>query len=169
MGSVDPAVLLPILTSGTTGPSRCRATDADWSRAVELRLGGADGVAPRRTSRSHVALFTSASRLLYGASSRTAASCSASSTRRTSPLTMVKPLLAPVATMVGWCVVLYMATSSSGSCAPGCRCCARRVALGAAVATRALLDLQIDPLATAAGCWVWDSSAAAVRSTACRW
>ena len=76
------------------------------------------------------------------------------------PLTMVRPLVAPFATMVGWSVVLYMATFVVWHLRRWVPALQRSAALSAllvaAVATA--LDFQIDPLATAAGCWVWDAS-----------
>ncbi|MCA2979181.1 MAG: carotenoid biosynthesis protein [Myxococcaceae bacterium] len=75
-------------------------------------------------------------------------------------LTMVEPFVAPVATMIGWCVVLGMATYlvwRLREWVPALR----RSALvsGALVGGFAtMLDLQIDPIATMTGCWVWDSS-----------
>jgi uncharacterized membrane protein len=74
-------------------------------------------------------------------------------------LTVVKPFVAPGATMIGWCVVLYMATFvvwQLRKWVPQLRAQnALSAVLVAAMAT--LLDLQIDPLATASGAWVWDS------------
>jgi len=76
------------------------------------------------------------------------------------PLTMVAPLKAPFATMVGWSLVMYLAafvTWCFRAWLPGLKKSALASALVlAALAT--LLDLQIDPLATATGCWVWDST-----------
>lgn len=75
-------------------------------------------------------------------------------------LTMVPPFVAPVATMVGWCVVLYMATFVVWQVRRWVPALRRSAALsGLLVATVAtLLDLHIDPLATAVGCWVWDQT-----------
>lgn len=76
------------------------------------------------------------------------------------PLTVVRPLVAPFATMVGWSVVLYMATFVVWQLRRWVPLLQRSAALSAllvaAVATA--LDFQIDPLATAAGCWVWHDS-----------
>jgi hypothetical protein len=74
-------------------------------------------------------------------------------------LTVVKPLVAPGATMIGWCVVLYMATFVIWQVRKWVPALRRQNALsGVLVATVAtMLDLQIDPLATASGAWVWDA------------
>jgi uncharacterized membrane protein len=74
--------------------------------------------------------------------------------------TLVKPFVAPFATMIGWSVVLSMATFVVWELRARLPWL-RRTTLGSAVAvsvSATLLDLQIDPLATAAGCWVWDAS-----------
>lgn len=75
-------------------------------------------------------------------------------------LTMVPPFVAPLSTMVGWSVVLYMSffiARGLRSWLPGLRRSA--VLSSIVVATSAvLLDLQIDPIATHVGCWVWDPS-----------
>jgi uncharacterized membrane protein len=74
--------------------------------------------------------------------------------------TMVKPFVAPVATMIGWCVVLGMATYlvwRLREWVPALK----RSALGSGVLVgvfATMLDLQIDPIATLTGCWVWDAS-----------
>lgn len=74
--------------------------------------------------------------------------------------TMVKPFVAPFATMVGWSVVLLMATFVTWRLRRHLPWLERSAALSAlAVGSFAtLLDLQIDPIATAAGCWVWHES-----------
>ncbi len=74
--------------------------------------------------------------------------------------TMIPPFRAPLATMLGWCVVLYMATFVVWELRAHLPFLRRSAALSAlAVAAAAtLLDLQIDPLATAVGCWVWHES-----------
>lgn len=75
-------------------------------------------------------------------------------------LTMLPFLKAPVATMIGWCVVLYMATHvvwGLREWVPALK--ASPLASGLLVGACAMLaDLQIDPHATAMGAWVWDSS-----------
>ena len=75
-------------------------------------------------------------------------------------LTMMKPLVAPWATMIGWCIILYIATFVVWQVRKWVPQLRRHHALcGLMVAvTATLLDLQIDPLATASGAWVWDSS-----------
>ena len=70
----------------------------------------------------------------------------------------VPGLHAPISTMLGWCTVMYMCTFVTWELRrrlPGLR---RSPALSGFVlaATGILLDLQIDPLATAAGCWTWN-------------
>lgn len=74
--------------------------------------------------------------------------------------TIVRPFVAPVATMVGWSVVLLMASfvvRSLRAVTPWLRRSAMASALLVAVFAT-MLDLQIDPIATAAGCWVWHES-----------
>ncbi|MBE2252366.1 MAG: carotenoid biosynthesis protein [Myxococcus sp.] len=74
--------------------------------------------------------------------------------------TMVRPFVAPVATMIGWCVVLGMGTHlvwRLREWLPGLK----QSALGSAVLVgvfATMLDLQIDPIATLTGCWVWHHS-----------
>lgn len=74
--------------------------------------------------------------------------------------TMVKPFVAPVATMIGWCVVLGMATHLVWRLREWLPWMKKSALLsGVLVGVFAtMLDLQIDPIATATGCWVWDSS-----------
>jgi hypothetical protein len=74
--------------------------------------------------------------------------------------TMVKPFVAPVATMVGWSVVLSMATFVTWGLRRHLPWLRRSAVLSAvALASFAtLLDLQIDPVATFVGCWVWHES-----------
>jgi uncharacterized membrane protein len=73
---------------------------------------------------------------------------------------MVPPMVAPLATMVGWSLVLYMAffvVRGLRAVVPWLRRSA--VASALAVAGTALLfDLQLDPLATGLHCWVWAPS-----------
>jgi hypothetical protein len=74
--------------------------------------------------------------------------------------TMVKPFVAPVATMIGWSVVLAMSTFVTWGLRKRLPWL-RRSALASALLVGGLatmLDLQIDPIATAAGCWVWHES-----------
>jgi len=75
-------------------------------------------------------------------------------------LSMVKPLVAPAATMIGWCIVLYMATFVVWQLRKWLPQLRRQNALSGLLVgvTATMLDLQIDPLATASGAWVWDSS-----------
>lgn len=74
--------------------------------------------------------------------------------------TIVPPMVAPFATMLGWCVVLYMGTYVAWHLRGLFPALRRSPALSgllvAALATA--LDLQIDPMATAAGAWVWHQS-----------
>lgn len=67
-------------------------------------------------------------------------------------------LHAPVSTMVGWCTVMYMCTFVTWELRRRLPWLRRSPALSAlALATTGVfLDLQIDPLATAAGCWTWN-------------
>jgi uncharacterized membrane protein len=72
-------------------------------------------------------------------------------------LTLVRPLVAPVATILGWCIVLYMASFLVWQLRQWMPSLQRRPALsGFLVAVLGTsLDVQIDPLATASGAWVW--------------
>ncbi|MBL9037065.1 MAG: carotenoid biosynthesis protein [Archangium sp.] len=74
--------------------------------------------------------------------------------------TQVGPFPAPVATMIGWCVVLYMAMFPVWRLRTWVPMLKRSALLSAALVAgfATLLDLQIDPLATALGCWVWHAS-----------
>jgi uncharacterized membrane protein len=68
------------------------------------------------------------------------------------------PLPAPIATMSGWITVFYVVTQVSWLFAREVAALRVRPMLMALIATAAalLLDLQIDPLATAVGFWRWD-------------
>lgn len=74
--------------------------------------------------------------------------------------TMVKPFVAPVATMIGWCVVLGMGTHLVWRLREWLPWLKHQALLsGVLVGVFAtMLDLQIDPIATLTGCWVWDAS-----------
>jgi hypothetical protein len=67
-------------------------------------------------------------------------------------------LHAPISTMVGWCTVMYMCTFVTWELRRRLPRLRRSPALSALVlaTTGIFLDLQIDPLATAAGCWTWN-------------
>jgi uncharacterized membrane protein len=70
----------------------------------------------------------------------------------------VPGLHAPLSTMVGWCTVMYMCTFVTWELRRRLPWLRRSAALSALVLamTGLLLDLQIDPLATALGCWSWN-------------
>ena len=74
--------------------------------------------------------------------------------------TVVRPMVAPFATMLGWCVVLYMGTYVAWHLRRSFPALRRSPALSALLvaALATALDLQIDPMATAAGAWVWHHS-----------
>ena len=112
-----------------------------------------------RHQRSHVTLFFGVG-LLYGAVLENGGIVLGFFHETNLTDTMVKPFVAPVATMVGWSVVLSMAgfvTWALRKHLPWLRRSALLSALAlASFAT--LLDLQIDPIATAVGCWVWHES-----------
>jgi uncharacterized membrane protein len=112
-----------------------------------------------KARRGHVALFFGAG-LLYGLCLENGGILLGFFHETNLQLTMVKPLLAPGATMVGWCIVLYMATFVVWQVRRWVPSLQKRDVLSAVlVATVAtLLDLQIDPLATASGAWVWDEA-----------
>jgi len=69
----------------------------------------------------------------------------------------LSPLPAPVATMSGWITVFYIAISVAQELQDEIPVLGRTAVGSALVATSAalLLDLQIDPLATAVGFWQW--------------
>jgi hypothetical protein len=75
-------------------------------------------------------------------------------------VTMVRPFVAPVATMIGWCVVLGMSTHLVWRLREWLPWLKKSALLsGVLVGVFAtMLDLQIDPIATASGCWVWHHS-----------
>jgi hypothetical protein len=74
--------------------------------------------------------------------------------------TKLPPLVAPVATMIGWSLVIYMAffvVIGMRRWIPSLKTSA--LASGFCVALVAtLLDIELDPLATSVGCWEWDPS-----------
>jgi uncharacterized membrane protein len=74
--------------------------------------------------------------------------------------TMVPPFVAPVATMIGWCVVLGMGTHLVWRLREWLPSLKKSALLsGVLVGVFAtMLDLQIDPIATVSGCWVWHHS-----------
>jgi uncharacterized membrane protein len=110
----------------------------------------------RRAKRGHVALFFGVG-LLYGAVLENGGIVLGFFHETNLTDTMVKPFVAPVATMIGWSVVLAMATFVTWQLRKRLPWLRKSAALSAlAVGTFAtLLDLQIDPIATAVGCWVW--------------
>ena len=109
--------------------------------------------------RSHVALFFGVG-LVYGAVLENGGIVLGFFHEMNLGSTMVKPMVAPIATMIGWCVVLYMATWVVWRLRDWLPWLRRSTMLSAlAVGGFAtMLDLQIDPIATAAGCWVWHQS-----------
>jgi len=70
----------------------------------------------------------------------------------------VRPLAAPLATMLGWITVLYVAIHTTWRLREALPTVRRSPALSAIAVTVAalLLDLHVDPYATAIGMWVWD-------------
>lgn len=105
---------------------------------------------------SHAALFFGPG-LLYGALLENGGILLGFFSEHHLDTTRLPPLQAPLATILGWCVVLYMATFVVWELRRWLPTLRRSAALSAlAVGSFAtLLDLQIDPLATAVGCWVW--------------
>ncbi len=112
-----------------------------------------------RHQRTHVALFFGVG-LLYGAALENGGIILGFFHETNLTDTMVKPFVAPVATMIGWSVVLSMATFITWGLRKRLPWLRRSAMLSAiAVGTFAtLLDMQIDPIATAVGCWVWHHS-----------
>ena len=109
-----------------------------------------------RHQRTHVALFFGVG-LLYGAALENGGIILGFFHETNLTDTMVRPFVAPVATMIGWSVVLSMATFITWGLRKRLPWLRRSALLSAlSVGTFAtLLDLQIDPIATAVGCWVW--------------
>lgn len=109
--------------------------------------------------RSHVALFFGVA-LVYGACLENGGILLGFFHETNLTDTMVKPFVAPIATMIGWSVVLTMATFVVWQLRKRLTWLRRSAALSAlAVGVFAtLVDLQIDPIATASGCWVWHES-----------
>ena len=72
----------------------------------------------------------------------------------------MRPFVAPISTMIGWCVVIYMAFFVGRGLRRHVPWLARSPELSAiAVALAAvMLDLQIDPIATRIHCWVWNKA-----------
>jgi uncharacterized membrane protein len=66
-------------------------------------------------------------------------------------------LHAPLSTMVGWCTVMYLCTFVTWELRRRLPRLRRSAAASALVLATVgvFLDLQIDPLATALGCWIW--------------
>jgi uncharacterized membrane protein len=112
-----------------------------------------------RHQRTHVALFFGVG-LLYGAVLENGGIVLGFFHETNLTDTMVRPFVAPVATMIGWSVVLAMATFITWGLRRRLPWLRRSAGLSAlAVGLFAtLLDLQIDPIATAVGCWVWHES-----------
>jgi uncharacterized membrane protein len=109
--------------------------------------------------RSHVALFFGVG-LLYGAVLENGGIVLGFFHETNLTDTMVRPFVAPVATMIGWSVVLAMATFVTWQLRQRLPWLRRSAALSALLvgSFATLLDLQIDPIATAVGCWVWHHS-----------
>jgi uncharacterized membrane protein len=109
--------------------------------------------------RSHVALFFGVG-LLYGAALENGGIVLGFFHETNLTDTMVKPFVAPVATMIGWSVVLSMAVFVTWGLRKRLAWLQKSALLSALfVGTLAtFLDLQIDPIATAVGCWVWHES-----------
>ena len=109
--------------------------------------------------RSHVALFFGVG-LLYGMVLENGGIVLGFFHETNLTDTMVRPFVAPVATMIGWSVVLAMAGFITWELRQRVPWLQRSAALSALAlgAFATFLDLQIDPLATAVGCWVWHES-----------
>lgn len=160
LGSLAPAVLMPLLIMAWHRPSPLHGEQLlYWYELSNFFWAGLMIWHAARAKRGHLGLFFGAA-LLYGAVLENGGILIGFFHETNLTLTLVRPFLAPIATMVGWCVVLYMSTFvvwRLRTWLPLLResnaLSATLVALGAT-----LLDLQIDPLATAAGCWVWDAS-----------
>jgi uncharacterized membrane protein len=113
----------------------------------------------RRARRGHAALFFGAG-MLYGLLLENGGILLGFFHETNLTLTVVKPFVAPAATMIGWSIMLYMASFVVWQLRRWVPSLRRQHLLAALLVgvLATLLDLQIDPLATAARAWVWDSS-----------
>jgi hypothetical protein len=154
------AVVLPLLNLAYHRPSPLSITSLRYVYELSnfawaaLMLGHALKRRP-----THAVLFFGAG-MLYGACLENGGIVLGFFSEQHLTATMVRPFVAPIATMVGWCVVLYMAVFvvwGLRSYLPSLRRSAALSALTVGVVAT-FLDLQIDPVATAVGCWVWQSS-----------
>ena len=160
LGSLGPAFLLPLMTLAWHRPSPLQGPQLlYWYELSNFFWAGLMLWHAARAKRGHVGLFFGAA-LVYGAMLENGGILLGFFHETNLTLTMIPPLLAPVATMVGWCVVLYMATFVVWRLRTWMPILRESNALSATLVAfgATLLDLQIDPLATAAGCWVWDAS-----------
>lgn len=109
--------------------------------------------------RSHVTLFFGVG-LLYGAVLENGGIILGFFHETNLTDTMVRPFVAPVATMIGWSVVLAMAAFITWELRKHVPVLRKSAALSALLlgTFATFLDLQIDPIATAVGCWVWHES-----------
>ena len=109
--------------------------------------------------RSHVTLFFGVA-LVYGAALENGGIILGFFHEWNLGSTMVRPFVAPVATMIGWCVVVSMGTYVTWSLRRLIPPLKRSSVASALVlgTSSTMLDLQIDPIATALGCWVWHES-----------
>lgn len=153
-------VLAPLVILAVHRPSPLTGQGLLWAYEVSnflwagLMIWHAWRVRP-----SHAGLFFGAG-LLYGALLENGGILLGFFHEANLTLTLIPPLLAPAATMLGWCVVLYMGTFPVWELRrwfPALRRSAPLSALLVALCATAL-DLQIDPMATAAGAWVWHQS-----------
>jgi hypothetical protein len=160
LGSLAPAVSLPLMVLAWHRPSPvqgesllfwCELSNFVWAAALVWHA--------TRAGRGHLALFFGTG-LLYGALLENGGIVLGFFHEANLTLTLVPPLVAPVSTMIGWCIVLYMATFVVWKLRTWIPLLRESNALSAVLVAGAatLLDLQADPLATAAGCWVWDST-----------
>jgi uncharacterized membrane protein len=151
---------LPLLVFATARPSPLDVSQLlriyEWSNFLWAGLLVAHAW---RHQRSHVALFFGVA-FVYGMCLENGGILLGFFHENNLTDTVVQPFVAPFATMVGWSVVLLMATFVVWELRKRLPWLKRSAGLSAlAVGTCAtLLDLQIDPIATAAGCWVWHES-----------
>lgn len=160
LGSLGPAALLPMMTLAWHRPSPLQGDQMlYWYELSNFFWAALMVWHAFRAKAGHVGLFFGAA-FFYGAMLENGGIFLGYFHETHLTLTMVKPLLAPVATMVGWCVVLYMSTFVIWKLRTYLPVLRESNALSAMLVAlfATLLDLQIDPLATAARCWVWDAS-----------